>query len=101
MPKVEIKYPSSLNAQTTFERVKDYLDKDEGILKMDSSIQSQFDDGQKKGSLTGKKFSAQVSVVEAGAGSQVVIEVDLPFMFAAFKGQVKSTIEKKLEKVLA
>lgn len=101
MPKLNIDYDSPLDAQQTFARVKDFLSEDEGIRKIDSSIQCQFDDGGKTGQLTGKKFKAQVQVQDKGDQSKVSIVVDLPLMFAAFKGQVKSTIEKKLTKVLS
>jgi hypothetical protein len=101
MPKVDIDYSSPLDAQETFARVKDFLSTDEGIRKIDSSIQCQFNEGQKSGELNGKKFKANMSVKETGDTSTVSISVDLPFMFAAFKGQVKTTIEKKLNKVLS
>ena len=101
MPKVNIDYQSPLDAQETFNRVKTFLSTDESIRKIDSSIVCDFNDSSKSGDLKGKKFKAQMSVDEQGDKSTVSIIVDLPLMFTAFKGQVKSTIEKKLSKVLS
>lgn len=101
MPKVNIDYPSPHDAQETYNRVKNFLSTDESIRKIDSSIVCDFNESNKSGDLKGKKFKAQMSVDEQGDKSTVSIIVDLPLMFTAFKGQVKSTIEKKLSKVLS
>ena len=100
MPKVNIDYKSPLKAQETFAKVKDFLANDEGIKKIDNDIQAQFDDAAMSGDLKGSKFKAQMNVKENGDQSDVSIVVDLPMLLGAFKGQVKSTIEKKLTKVL-
>jgi len=101
MPKVNIDYQSPLDAQETYNRVKNFLSTDESIRKIDNSIVCDFNENSKSGDLKGKKFKAQMSVEEHGDESTVSIVVDLPLMFTAFKGQVKSTIEKKLRKVLS
>lgn len=101
MPKVNIDFPSPLNAQETFTKVKDLLSNDEGIRKIDNSIQCDFDDSQMKGSVKGSKFKAEMSVASSGDKSNVSIIVDLPMLLGAFKGQVKSTIESKLAKILS
>ena len=101
MPKVNIDFSSPLKAQETFEKVKDLLSNDESIKKIDSNLQCNFNDAQMSGDVKGSKFKAQMSVKEAGDQSNVSIIVDLPLMLGAFKGQVKSTIEKKLNKLLS
>jgi len=101
MPKVNIDFSSPLDAQNTFEKVKNLLETDEGLRKIDSSIKCTFNDGQKTGAVKGSRFSAEMNVKETGTQSEVSIIVDLPLMLSAFKGQVKSTIEKKLSKILA
>ncbi len=100
MPKVNIDYNSPLEAQETYDKVKNFLANDESIRKIDSSITADFNDANKSGDLKGSKFKARMSVQEAGDQSKVSIEVDLPMLLGAFKGQVKSTIESKLNKVL-
>ncbi len=100
MPKVNIDYKSPLQAQETFEKVKEFLSNDESIKKIDSSIQTDFNDSNLSGDLKGSKFKAHMAVKESGDKSDVSIVVDLPMLLGAFKGQVKSTIEKKLQKVL-
>lgn len=101
MPKVNIDFPSPFDAQQTFEKVKNLLDNDEGLRKIDNSIQCEYDDSQMSGSVKGSKFNAQMSVKDKGGSSDVSIVVDLPMLLGAFKGQVKTTIEKKLAKILA
>ena len=101
MPKVNIDFNSPLDAQETFNRVKDVLANDEGLKKIDSSIQCQFDESSLSGDVKGSKFKAQMSVKDSGGSANVNIVVDLPMLLGAFKGQVKSTIERKLEKALS
>lgn len=100
MPKVNIDYKSPFNAQDTFTKVKDFLANDESIKKIDGNIQANFDESSLSGDLKGSKFKAQMNVTATGDSSDVSIVVDLPMLLGAFKGQVKSTIERKLEKVL-
>lgn len=100
MPKLHVDYPSPLNAQDTYDKVKDLLDKDPGLRKLDSSYQCKFDDGSLCGSAKGGMFSAELKVASQGAKSNVNLVIDLPLMFIAFKGQVKSTLEKKLKETL-
>ena len=100
MPKVNIDFPSPFNAAETFTKVKDLLSTDEGLRKIDNSLQCDFDDSQMKGSVKGSKFKAEMTVAASGDKSNVSIIVDLPMLLGAFKGQVKSTIEKKLSAIL-
>jgi len=101
MPKVNIEQKSPLKAEETFNKVKDMLSSDESLQKMDNSIKFDFDDSSKTGTVNGNKFKAKVGVKEVGDKSEVSIIVDLPMLLSPFKGQVKSTIEKKLAKILA
>ncbi len=101
MPKVNIGFPSPLNAAETFTKVKELLSTDQGIRKIDNSIQCDFDDSQMNGSVKGSKSKPEMSVNSAGDKSNVSIVVDLPMLLGAFKGQVKSTIEKKLSAILS
>ena len=101
MPKVNIDYPSSLPADETFSKVKDMLNTDESLKKIDSSILCDFDDAGRCGTAKGSKSKAKIDVKESGDKSQVSIIVDLPMLLSPFKGQVKSTIEKKLAKILS
>ena len=101
MPKVNIDYPSPLSAQETFNKVKDVLANDEGLKKIDSSLKANFDENSLSGDIKGSKFKAQMNVKAAGEKSEVSIVVDLPMLLGAFKGQVKTQIEKKLSKALS
>lgn len=100
MPKVNIDFKSPLNAKDTFEKVKDLLDNDASLRKIDSSYKCQFDDGQMSGSAKGSKFSADLKVSGNEDSANVNMCIDIPFAFALFKGQVKSILEKKLKDTL-
>ena len=101
MPKVNIDHSSPHNASDTFSKVKEMLTSDESLKKIDNSIQCTFDEGSLTGSVDGTKFKAKVDVQEQGDKSRVNIIVDLPMLLSPFKGKVKTTIEKKLAKILA
>lgn len=100
MPKVNIDYKSPLEAEETFQKVKEFLATDESIRKIDNQIEADFNESAMTGDLKGSKFKAQLNVKKDGDKSDVSIVVDLPMLLGAFKGQVKSTIEKKLTKIL-
>lgn len=101
MPKVNIDFSSPLDAQNTFEKVKDLLQNDEGLKKIDGQLQCTFDEAKKSGTVKGSRFTATMKIQDHGGKSDVSIVVDLPILLSAFKGQVKTTIEKKLAKILA
>ena len=101
MPKVNIDFSSPLNAEETFIKVKDLLNNDPGIRKIDNTIQCDFNDSAMTGTAKGSKFKAEMSVAASGDKSNVSIIVDLPMLLGAFKGQVKTTIEKKLSAILS
>lgn len=100
MAKLNVDFPSPLTAQETFTKVKHLLDKDPGLRKIDSSYLCKFDDNGLCGTAKGGMFTAEMKVVQKGEKSNVNLVIDLPLMFVAFKGQVKSTLEKKLKELL-
>ncbi len=100
MPKVNIDYKSPMKAPETFQKVKEFLATDESIRQIDNKIEADFDESAMTGDLKGSKFKAKLNVKEDGDKSDVSIVVDLPMLLGAFKGQVKNTIEKKLNKIL-
>ena len=100
MPKVNIQSETNLSAQEAYEKVKDLLNNDAGLKKLDPKYACDFDDASLSGNANGKMFKAAMKVSEKGSGSSVEIIVDLPLKFALAKGMVKSTLEKKLIKIL-
>ncbi len=60
-----------------------------------------FDDSKMSGIAKGSKFNAELKVNETGGNSAVSIVLDLPFLLSPFKGQIKSTVEKKLNALLS
>lgn len=101
MPKFKVESQSKYSAEETFKKIKQMLETDRDLQKLDSGYKCNFNDSGMTGTAKGSKFEANMKVVSAGAGSQVQIEVDLPFMLTPVKGIVQSTLQKKLETTLA
>jgi hypothetical protein len=101
MPSIKIESKTQLAPQEAFQRVKEMLANDPGLKKLDSTYQCSFNDGSCEGTVKGKQFSADIEVQPKDNGSVVSIEVDLAFLLSPFKGQVKSTLERKLEAALS
>lgn len=101
MPKVNVDVTSKYSAEETFTKIKSLFDETSDLKKMDSSMTCQFDQPGLCAAAKGKQFSADLRVTPAGTSSAVSVEVDLPMIMGMFKGQIKSTIEHKLNKLLA
>lgn len=100
MPKLNVDVDSKFTAQETFAKIKTIFGENSEIKKFDAQMNCTFDDTKLSGSAKGGKFSADILVNPVGSQSQVSIVVDIPFLLSAFKGQIKSTIEKKLSTML-
>ena len=100
MPKVNVDVNSKYNAQDTFAKIKTVFGENSEIRKFDAQMTCTFNDSQLSGSAKGSKFAADIQVNPNGDQSVVTIAVDVPFLLSAFKGQIKSTIEKKLSTML-
>jgi hypothetical protein len=101
MPKLNVDINSKYAAKETYDKIKNLFGDSSDIKKFDPDIKSEFDDSALSCKAKGSKFSADLKVAPTGDSSQVSIEVDLPFLLGAFKGQIKSTIEKKLNTLLS
>lgn len=101
MPKVNIDVPSKYNAPETFTKIKKLFDESSEIKKFDPQMACTFDDSKMSGIAKGSKFNAELKVNETGGNSAVSIVLDLPFLLSPFKGQIKSTVEKKLNALLS
>jgi hypothetical protein len=101
MPKLQVEKQSSLQPQEAFEKVTKLLQDDKELKKLDPSYACQFDPGSLKGEAKGKMFKAQMTVSGKGAGSLVLIEVDLPLALSLAKGLVQKTLQRKLDDFLA
>ena len=101
MPKVKVESQSKHSADETFKKIRNLLENDKELRKMDSSYTCHFDDKSLSGSAKGSKFEANMKVAGKGTGSSVEIEVTLPLMLTPLKGVVQSTLQKKVESALA
>ncbi len=101
MPKIQLKVPTSLKAQDSFDRVQKLLSADPDLLKLDSGLKCEFDSQKLTGSAKGSKFSAIMSIEDkAGTSSVINLTVELPLMLTPFKGMVEKTLNDKLNKIL-
>lgn len=101
MPKVNIDVNSKYNAQDTFQKIKGLFGDDSEVKKFDSSLTCDFDEANHTCNAKGSKFSATLQVKPSSNSSTVSVVVDLPMLLSPFKGQVKSTVEKRLNSLLS
>lgn len=100
MPKVNVDVNSKFSAEETFAKIKTIFGENSEIKKFDSQMSCAFNDATLSASAKGGKFSADISVSALGPQSAVKVIVEVPLLLGAFKGQIKSTIEKKLSSLL-
>lgn len=101
MPKVKVESQSKHSAEETFKKIRNMLENDKDLRKMDPSYACQFNDKSLSGTAKGGKFEADMKVMSQGSGAKVEIEVSLPLMLTPLKGVVQSTLQKKLDASLA
>jgi hypothetical protein len=101
MPSIKVEKQCSLSADDSFKRISNMLSNDRDLRKLDSKYKCEFNEKDRSGVADGSMFKAKMNIKEAGAGSNVMITVDLPMHLALVKGMVQKTLEKKLEEALA
>jgi hypothetical protein len=106
MPKFKVEAQSKHSPEDTFQKIKTLLETDKELRSMDNSYICDFNAQKLSGTAKGGKFQADmlVSPKTAGAptaGAMVTIEVSLPMLLTPLKGVVQSTLQKKLDYVLA
>lgn len=101
MPTIKLQSQSHYSPYETYQRVRNFIENDPGLRKLDSSYTTTFNDADKMCLAKGKQFSANLKVCEESAGARVDVTVELPFILTPLKGQVQSTLEKKLQQALA
>ena len=62
MPKVKVETKSKLSPEETFKKIRDLLENDKELRKMDSSYKCTFDDKAMTGTAKGSKFEANMKV---------------------------------------
>ena len=100
MFKVTIDIDSKYSAPETFTKIKSLFGENSEIKKFDPQMTCTFDEAAYSAVAKGSKVNADMKVAAQGSGSTVSVSVDVPFLLSAFKGQIKSTIEKKLAVLL-
>lgn len=101
MPTVKIEKQTDLSPQECFNKVKTMLETDKELNKLDPGYKCDFDPGSLSGTAKGKQFTASMNISEAGGGSSVELNVELPFHLGLIKGLVQKTLQKKVDEILA
>lgn len=101
MPKINVKKACSLKPEELFAKVSDVLNNDSELKKLDPTYACTFEPSSLSGVAKGKLFSANMKIQPLPTGSEVEIQVELPFALALAKGLVQKTLEKKLDKVVS
>lgn len=100
MPKFSIEYPTSHGVTDTYTKLKDLLEKTDAIKKYDPKAECKFNDSNQSCDLKGSQFKGDLKVVAAGQGSQVTVNIDLPFILTPLKGTIQDSLTKMLKKHL-
>ena len=100
MPKINLEKSSNKPATEVFEQLKALFETDPELKKLDSSYVCNFDPSSLSGTAKGSKFSATMKVADQGGSSALDLVVEIPLMLSPFKGMIKETLEKKLDKAL-
>ena len=100
MPKVKVSCQSKCKASEAFDRVRDILENDKDLHKLDAKYNCEFDQPNLSGTATGRHFKASMSIQENGDGSNVEIVVELPLALTLAKGVVQKTLQRKLDRAL-
>ena len=99
MPKLSIEYPTSHGVTDTYSKLKSFFQTDE-IKKYDPKVECKFNDANNSCDLKGSQFKGDFKVAEAGTGSHVKINIDLPFLLTPLKGVIQESLTKMLKKHL-
>ena len=99
MPSFSVEHTTSLSADETFQKVQQYLEKSEGLRKLDGDLQCSFDPGQHTGTVKGSKFECDVKVT-GNNPTTVVLNISVGFLLSPFKGKIQETLKSKLTQVL-
>ena len=99
MPKLSIEYPTSHGVTDTYDKLKKFFQTDE-IKKYDAKVVCTFNDPALSCDLKGSQFKGDFKVAEAGTGSHVKINIDLPFLLTPLKGVIQESLMKMLKKHL-
>jgi len=68
VPKVKVEATSKHSADETFKKIRQLLETDKDLRKMDSSYACKFDDKALSGTAKGSKFEANMKVVAKRLG---------------------------------
>jgi hypothetical protein len=101
MAKFTVESKSSQNADVTFEKIKNFLENDPELKKLDPKLKCDFDLKKLCGEAKGSQFKASIKVISNGDSADVTINVDLALMLTPFNGKVQEILQKKLTKALA
>ncbi len=101
MPKFKVECDSKHSIKDTFGKVKNFLDNDAEIKKLDPAVKITYNEQQMTGTAKGSKFDAEIKVLSKDSGAKVEIEVSLPMLLTPVKGMVQASIQKKLATALS
>ena len=101
MPTVKITKSTPKPPDEAFKKISDLLENDTELRKLDPKYVCEFESSSHSGTAKGSQFKANMKVLPSGGGSDVEINIELPFHLGLIKGLVSKTLEKKLDEALS
>lgn len=99
MPKFKLAIPHAMSHEDARERVRSYTEKAREFYGDQASDLQHDWDGDRLG-FGFKTFGMKIEGALTVEPNQVVVEGDLPFAAAMFKGRIESGIREQLERIL-
>src|SRR3989338_744789 len=101
MSKMKFELPAPLESNAAYGKIKGLLSGENDFKKFDPKVSYTFDEPSKICNVSGSQFKATLQVVPKDSSScQIMVEVEVPFSLALFKGKIKDILEKNLNRLL-
>lgn len=99
MPQVKIEKDFSLKPDDVLEQIEQLLLHSKDLKQVEPDLKVEVDKKNHTILAKGKKLSGSVKVKPTADGSHILLELDLPWTLAPFKGLVQSKLEANLDKI--
>lgn len=102
MPQVKIEKEISLSPDEAFDKIASMLKNSKELKQVEPNLEVKEDPKNHEIKAKGKKIngSAKVTALTDGSGgSQIHLEIELPWTLAPFKGLVQAKLEEKVSQM--
>lgn len=99
MAKINFEYSTKLSVDESFSKLKDFIQDNADLQQLDK-YNCEIDENSRKITAKGKKFEANLEVLQEGDASKVTFHIKLGLMLSPFKAVAEEKLTKKIAKLL-